>query len=91
MNGEAGKAMAKPISNEILERLKVLAEKAAAVNDRTQGKLTPVMISPRPVGTPEGMKEPREYPPLFAEIRERLNIIDAALDGISEALSRTEL
>ena len=81
----------RPVSQEILEKTKELSEKAMAINDRVHGKLSPVMISPRPVSPgPEG-KQPREYPPLFSELREMLINIENALDGIEDVLSRTEL
>ena len=89
MSGE-GKEIKKPVSREIVDQAKVLSEKACSLNDRVQGKLIPVMLS-LPVAPPPEGKVMREYPPLFAELRELFITIDNMLNGINEALTRTEL
>ena len=79
-----------PMVIEVVAFARSLAERAGQLAERTYGKLAPVMVSAPPcdAGCPE--KE-REWPPLFAELRGQFFSISNALNGIEDALSRTEL
>lgn len=80
------------VAQEVLDFSYQLAERAANLAERVQGKLSGVMVSPAPAcNTGEAEKLSREYPPLFSELRGRLYHFQTALDTIEDALSRTEL
>jgi len=90
-NCKAGQTIQKSVASEIIDRAQRVAGKSAGICDRAQSKLSPVMLSPRPTGCSEVEKQPREYPPFFSELRDLLEGIENSLDGINDALDRTEL
>lgn len=89
--GNSAKIARETVAQEVMQYASRLAEMADKVSSRVQGKLQPVMLSDRPCGTVEKAKEPREYPPLFEELRNRLQVIESSLYSIENSISRTEL
>lgn len=83
-------AVREPVSHEIMTFAARLAERAETTCAKVCGKLQPVMISSFPIGKTAD-KQPREYPPLFEDLREKFLCIEAALNGIEDAMTRTEL
>ena len=81
------------VAQEILQYASRLAERSDSVSSRVLGKLQPVMLSDIPTGTAicEKVREAREYPPLFEELRSRMQIIENSLQLIESAMSRTEI
>ena len=90
-NISSAKAVRESVAQEIIQFASRLSEMSEGLVARVQGKLQPVMLSDRPCGTVEKAREPREYPPLFEELRNRLQIIENSLRNIEGAISRTEL
>ncbi len=81
-----------PVAKKILDYATSLAERAGKLAERTYEKLGPVMVSSKSTPTEcEAIKQPREYPPFFEELRIRFRTIEDALYGIEDAISRTEL
>ena len=80
-----------PVSLEIAQLAQDLANKAQALSERVDDKLAPVMISAEPLNSGAVAKDVTEYPPLFSDLRDSLRRINAALDNIGYAMSRTEL
>jgi hypothetical protein len=87
----AVKVAREPVAQEIMQFASRLAEMSNDLSLRVQEKLSPVMLSERPSATGEALKQPREYPPLFEELRSRLHAIESSLHIIENAMSRTEL
>jgi hypothetical protein len=90
-SGNAAKIARETAAQEIVQFASRLADMSYSLASRVQGKLTPVMLSDRPNPTCEAVKQPREYPPLFEELRSRLHTIENSLYAIENAMSRTEL
>jgi hypothetical protein len=88
---EVGKAMRDTAAQEVLQFAQRVADMADSTASRTLGKLAPVMMSERPSVAGETTKAHREYPPLFDELRSRLNSIENSIHLIESAMSRTEL
>ena len=90
MNKETGKQA--PIAELITTFASRVAEQAGVLSERLSGKLAPVMTSDKPsVSGCMKADTQREYPPLFEELRTKLQAIENALYGIENCLSRTEL
>jgi hypothetical protein len=80
------------VAQEIMTRLEKLAAAAEATADRTASKLAPVCIADRPTSDccDEKSLSP-EYPPLFVDIRGKLETIERAISWINNVLDRCEL
>ena len=81
------------IANIITNLAISVAEQAESVSERVCAKLGSVMISDKPIPANlcKAAESPREYPPLFEELRNKLQSTETALIRIENALSRTEL
>ena len=79
------------VAQEILRFASRLAERSEIVALSVQEKLQLVMLSDCLVYTEENLKEVREYPPLFNELRGKMLIIENSLQRIESILLRTEL
>ena len=92
-NCAVGKAVRESVAQEILQFASRLAERSDSVSSRVLGKLQPVMLSDRSTGTAicEQVREAREYPPLFEELKSRMQVIENSLQLIESAMSRTEI
>jgi hypothetical protein len=87
----AKNAEREPASHEIMYSAARIAEKAEALEKRMHGKLGPVMmLCPPPCEAVKG-KSIASYPPLFEDLRSKLDVIERALNSMEDALSRTEL
>lgn len=83
-----------PVSAEVAQSAERVAARAQHLSELLDNKLHSVMTtaSPRPSETVSSVnKDLVEYPPLFADLRDCLTRINAALDAIEYAMSRTEL
>lgn len=83
----------KPAADEILSKAVYLAERMTSLQDRFFEKLASVMITERPASIGTGGKElTREYPPLFAQLRDNFTVIESVIANLNEALNnRVEL
>lgn len=80
-----------PVSADVMQYAQNLANRAQSLAERVNGKLHPVMTSETPRACGTACKDSVEYPPMFADMRNNLQGIEAALDSIEYAMSRTEL
>ena len=80
-----------PVSVEVVQFAQNLASRAQSLAERVNGKLHPVMTSETPHACGTSSKDSAEYPPMFSDLRNSFQGIDAALDSIEYAMSRTEL
>ena len=80
-----------PVAADVMQYAQNLANRAQSLAERVNGKLHPVMTSETPRACGAVCKDSVEYPPMFSDLRDNLQGIDAALDSIEYALSRTEL
>ena len=80
-----------PVAVEVMNYAQNLAGRAQTLAELLSGKLHPVMTSETPRACGAALKDGTEYPPLFSDLRNSFQGIDAALDTIEYALSRTEL
>lgn len=80
-----------PVSHEIMYSAARIAEKAESLEKRLHGKLGPVMQSCPPSCEAVKGKPLSIYPPLFEDLRSKLDVIDRALSSMEDALTRTEL
>lgn len=83
----------KPMVNEVLGVACALVERAEFLRDRAHLKLAPVMRVIPLLGEAGCEAQPVEQarPPLFEELIAKFSAIAHALDGIEDALDRTEL
>jgi len=85
----------RPVSDEIADRARKLATQAVDLSSRVESKLNPVMraMNPEPAPPASGnITIPRRlFPPLFEELRDALDNIEASMITIDEYLQRTEL
>jgi len=80
-----------PIAIEVVKALDSLAIAAERVAGRTADKLHPICQSVA-CQSPEGCDTvAREYPPLFSEMREKLETIEKSIDQINNVLDRVEV
>lgn len=79
-----------PVSHEIMYSAARIAGKAESLEKRLHEKLGPVMQSCPPICEVKG-KPLSIYPPLFEDLRSKLDVIDCALNSMEDAISRTEL
>jgi len=87
----AKNAEREPVSHEIMYSAARIAEKAEALEKRMHDKLGPVMMLCPPACEALNGKTISTYPPLFEDLRSKLDVIERALNSMEEALSRTEL
>lgn len=82
-----------PMVHEVLGVACALVERAEYLRDRAHLKLAPVMRVIPPCGEAgcEAKSLERARPPLFEELIAKFSAIAHALDGIGDALERTEL
>lgn len=80
-----------PVSADVLRTAENLANRAQRLSDQVGTKLQPVMAQdcPRPCGATA--TDGKEYPPLFADLRNNFIAIESALDSIEASINRTEL
>lgn len=79
------------VASEVTEFAQSLANRAQSLAERVEGKLNSVMTSAAPRDCGDACSPSVEYPPLFSELRNSLQGIEASLNTIEYALSRTEL
>ena len=94
MDEQCAKVSQEPISNEVMNLTKQVAEEARQISERLNNKLAPVMRSSTPVETcsnEKSLRPQREFPPLFAEWNSLVLSIRSNLATIEEAIRRTEL
>lgn len=81
-----------PVAAEICKFAAALADRADLLAQRINGKLSCVATSSLPTCESGGIsKNGREYPPLFAELRERFVSLECSLNHIEDTIARTEL
>lgn len=78
------------ISSQLLTMIKEVAERADAIAERTQNKLTPIQF-PVPTCEVSKVNDVQQWPPLFNELRGYLLSIDTALTHIDDLVSRAEI
>jgi hypothetical protein len=77
--------------DEIRRMADVIADRASVLAGSVEGQLEPITRQPEPqVGTIAD-KPSREYPPLFDELKTRLDSIRYSLDRIEDTMNRVEL
>lgn len=81
----------RPVASEVADFAQSLANRAAALSERVNCKLESVMVASCPLPDAIEAKDSKEYPPLFSDLRNSLRGIEAALENIESAMSRTEL
>ena len=90
-----GKTQAQETVGVLITKLATgIADRAENLAERLSQRLVPVMRADRPSIQETSGKlanVPREYPPLFEELRNKLQNIENALNRIESCLSRTEL
>jgi hypothetical protein len=91
MDTQCAKVAQEPISNEVMNLTKQVAEEARQITERLNNKLAPVMRSSAPQPTGGTEKQCREYPPLFSEWHSHVCSIRASLEMIEDCIRRTEL
>lgn len=80
------------VSAEVAMTAERLAKRAQGLAELLNVKLQSVMTSDTlNRGELGSIKEEREYPPLFNNLRGSFNAVSFALDSIESALNRTEL
>ena len=79
------------VAQEIMDRLEKLAAASQATADRTASKLAPVCIADRPTPDCCDGNISAEYPPLFVDMRGKLETIERAISWINNVLDRCEL
>ena len=83
------------VADEILMQLETLAKRIYFIRDSVLTKLEPVMVSSQTQCEAgcgiEEEKALREYPPYFARLRDVMLDANRTLDGINDAIKRTEL
>ena len=91
MGEQICKATREPIANMCMNRLQSLADRATGIQDRVRSKLMSV-VTPTP-GNPccPPNQVAETWPPLFDSLRNSMDIIEAALDGISMEIDRAEM
>lgn len=90
--GKTAKIGRETAAQELLQFASRLAERADRISARVEDKLQLVMIPDSPCPPPcELSKEDRKYPPLFDELRNRLQVIENSLSNIEACITRTEL
>jgi hypothetical protein len=78
------------IAHDIMNFIDRLATHATNTAARADNQLAPICLPDRPCDTCDEAKD-QEYPPMFNEIRDRLVIIDGALNRINNTLDRAEV
>jgi len=79
------------VANELSDLMSNLVERSNKLVENIDTKLTPIMQPPNPECPKESEKDGREYPPLFADMRDKLSAIASSFDRIQESLDRTAL
>jgi len=80
-----------PIAVAVLTSVQHLAERAQTLAERINAKLSSVMTSEQTCNDVSRPKDSIEYPPLFSDLRNSIQVIESALNSIENALSHTEL
>jgi len=91
MNEACVKAAREPVSHEVISYASRLASISDELAERVDSRLSPVARQSCPKPESGQIKETREYPPLFDELRGNLFRIEQALKDISDTIDRTEL
>ena len=81
----------RPVSADILQFARDLASRAQEISTIVDDKLAPVMIRAQLPSDDVQDNVMVDYPPLFLDLRDSLLSIEAALNSIVYAMSRTEL
>lgn len=80
-----------PVSHEIMMFATRLSSVGSELADRVEKTLAPVVRASSPKPECGQIKESREYPPMFEDLRNSLYRIERAMNGISDTLDRAEL
>ncbi len=90
-SGDMVKASIKqPIAQDILSFANSLADRSNMIAGELGVKLEPICSQPNPQND-DGSKDPRQYPPLFDELRKRLLSIESSLNTITDVMDRIEV
>jgi hypothetical protein len=79
------------IASQFLSTLKAVAEKADAIAERTQGKLSALQIPTPEKETADTGKPMESWPPFFAECKRAAFQIQNALDRIEGSVNKAEI
>ena len=79
------------VATELMQYAGNVASQAEKLSGKVSEKLSPVMSERPAPGQDSKVKEHREYPPLFDDLRSKLSVIQSALENIEHCMSRTEL
>ena len=92
-NSQEIKITKESVAQEIVDLASQLAETSTNIALRVQAKLEPIMLhtieNPTVMSVP--VEQQRKYPPLFEELRNKLQITENSLFLIENAILRTEL
>lgn len=89
--GEAPKVTERrPAAYEVTDHAERLVGRARLFAERAEEKLAPVLSATAPAEPTNGGIQ-REFPPLFNQLRNSLDSLDAVFDHLESLLSRTEL
>ena len=81
-----------PISHEVMDALDGLVKAAATLACRTTDKLHPICRTAIPSGDSKEEEDiEREYPPLFNDMRARLEDIEYSIAIMNDLLDRAEV
>ena len=90
MDDKNGKIEKESIAKITLERMSKIASMADETSARLSDKLAPVMRSAH--SDSNASEEPiQEYPPLWNEMRNKLEIIESSLITINRVIDNTEI
>jgi len=78
-------------ANELSDLMSSLVERSNTVAENIDRKLAPIMLQPCPESPSDPVKDGREYPPLFKDMKDKLSVIANSFDRIQESLDRTAL
>lgn len=80
------------VASEIIKLSTDINEEIHGLTNRLLTKLSPIMVSERPLNPSDKQQEGvREYPPLFAELRDNFTAIRSAIHLIEDIMERVEL
>ena len=83
-----------PIAKEVLERTEGVAAMAQRIAEIVRDRLAPVTVTTKSdieKSCSQIAKNPREYPPLFAEWSSLVYSIQNSLENIEDTINRTAL
>ena len=79
------------IAQETLNFASKLGEQAEMLSAHVRDRLHPIMRQDGPTEQIGEKPQEQEYPPLFAELRTKFQVIKRSLDDIESSISRSEV